>query len=203
MIRTAILGLGGFGKLLAQQLLDHPNATLEAVVDVNTDNLETAVEEFGVDEDACYTDETALYDAHDLDAVIIATPPAFHHRQIFEAFDRGLHVLCEKPVVIDLEEAREVAALFEDSSQVLMAGYQRHLDPAFSRGYERWNEGDAEPTFMTGELTQDWTHHFESGTNWRTDPDVGGRGHLFSVGTHVLESLVWMTGLKPNPCRPR
>ncbi|NGM67738.1 Gfo/Idh/MocA family oxidoreductase [Natronolimnobius sp. AArcel1] len=198
MIRTAIVGLGGFGQLLGRQLLEHPNATLEGVVDVTEDNLETAVEEFGVEEDACYTDETALYDNHDLDAVIIATPPAFHHGQIREAFDRGLHVLCEKPVVVDLEEARDIAGLFEDSSQVLMAGYQRHLDPAFIQCYERWSDGDAEPTFITGELTQDWSEHFESGTNWRTDPDVGGRGHLFSVGTHVLESIVWMTGLTPD-----
>ncbi|AEH39011.1 Gfo/Idh/MocA family protein [Halopiger xanaduensis] len=198
MIRTALLGLGGYGQLLARGLNDNPETTLEAVVDVNPDNLEIAVDEFGVDADACYTDEAAMYNEREFDAAVIATPPAFHRDQIRTAVDHDLHVLCEKPIVGDLEEARDVEAMFADSSQVLMAGYQRHLEPAFIRGRERWAEGDAEPTFMTGELLQDWTDHFEKGTNWRLDPDVGCRGHLFSVGTHVLESLLWMTGLEPE-----
>ncbi|GAB6882145.1 Gfo/Idh/MocA family oxidoreductase [Halopiger thermotolerans] len=193
-----MLGFGEFGRYLARDLTTHSDTTLEAVVDVDADNLEIAVDEFGVDPDARYTDEEAMYEQTALDAVIIATPPAFHYDQIRTAFDRGLHVLCEKPVVADLEEARDVADWFADSSQVLMAGYQRHLEPAFIRGHERWAEGDAEPTFMTGELLQDWTDHFEAGTNWRLDPDIGCRGHLFSVGTHVLESLLWMTGLEPE-----
>ncbi|RKD88875.1 Gfo/Idh/MocA family protein [Halopiger aswanensis] len=198
MLRIALLGFGGFGRYLAHDLTAHPETTIAAVADVNPDNLEIAVDEFGVDPEACYTDEADLYEQTELDAVIIATPPAFHYDQIHTAFDRGLHVLCEKPVVADLEEARDVEAMFADSSKVLMAGYQRHLEPAFIRGRERWAEGDAEATFMTGELLQDWTDHFEKGTNWRLDPDIGCRGHLFSVGTHVLESLLWMTGLEPE-----
>lgn len=198
MLRTGLLGFGGIGRHLARELADHPDAALTAVVDVNPDNLEVATDEFDVADDACYTDEERMYEETALDAVVIATPPAFHYRQIHRAFDRGLHVLCEKPVVVDLEEARDVAATFEGGSQVLMACYQRHLDPAFVEGYERWHDGGTEPTFITGELTQNWLHHFESGANWRTDPDVGGRGHLFSVGTHVLEAILWMIGLEPE-----
>lgn len=111
MVRIALLGLGGFGRRLAQQLLEQPTATLEAVFDVDTDALEAAVDEFGVEEDACYTDESKLYAERDVDAVVIAPPPAFHHRQISGAADRGLHVLCEKPVAVDLEPAAVAAEM--------------------------------------------------------------------------------------------
>lgn len=196
MLRTALLGVGGIGRRLADELRNHPETSLVAAADVNLENLRAA----GIDEGDRYTDEERLYDERGdrLDAVVIATPPAFHARQIREAADRGLHVLCEKPLVADREEAQAVVERFANSPETLMVCYQRHLDPAFRRGYERWHDGGCEPTFLTGQLTQDWTAHFEGGENWRTDPAVGVRGHLFSVGTHVLESMLWMTGLTPE-----
>ena len=198
MITTGIIGMGGIGVHLAREVVENPATTIAAVVDVNEANLAQASDSFGVDEAACYTDEAAMYAERDLDAVIIATPPAFHYDQIHEAFDRDLDVLCEKPLVVDLDEARDVAERTADGSNVLMVGYQRHLNPGFVAARERWGAGDLEPTFVTGSLTQDWTDHFERGTNWRVDPDIGGGGHLFSVGTHVVESVLWMTGLTPT-----
>lgn len=198
MLTIGIIGTGGIGIHLAREVRDHPKTEIAALVDVSEDALESAADEFGVDGSACYADDAAMYDGHDLDAVIIATPPAFHYDQILDAFDRDLHVLCEKPVVVDLAEARDVAERVEQGSNVFMAGYQRHLNPGFLSARDRWRDSDLEPSFITGELTQDWTHHFERGTNWRMDPDIGGRGHLFSVGTHVVESILWMTGLTPE-----
>ncbi|SFL33776.1 Predicted dehydrogenase [Halogranum rubrum] len=197
MFRTGIIGMGGIGYHLANEVRAHSNGVIEAVVDVNTDNLSRASEEFDVDESSLYTDEAAMYAEESLDVVIIATPPGFHFDQIREAFDRGLHVLCEKPVVVDVEEARQVAQWVRDESNVLMAGYQRHLNPSFVAARRRWQDSDLEPTFITGSLTQDWRHHYDRGTNWRMDPEVGGGGHLFSVGTHVVESVLWLTGLTP------
>lgn len=196
MLNTALFGVGGIGRRLASELRDHPETALAAALDVNPRNLEEA----RIDSEKRYTDEERLYAERGdrLDAVVIATPPAFHARQIEVAADRGLHVLCEKPLVADREEARAVVERFSGSSETLMVCYQRHLDPAFRRGYERFHGGGHEPTFLTGQLTQDWRAHFGGGGNWRTDPAVGVRGHLFSVGTHVLESMLWMTGLVPE-----
>lgn len=198
MLRTAILGAGGIGTHLAREVRAHPDGTIAAVVDVNEDALEDLAAEHDLDESLLFTEESAMYEATDLDAVIIATPPAFHDDQIHAAFDRDLHVLCEKPVVVDRAAAERLRDRVADSELVFMAGYQRHLNPGFVAAYERYHEAGHEPTFMTGELTQDWRAHFESGTNWRTDPDIGGRGHLFSVGTHVVESVLWLTGLTPT-----
>ncbi|WP_459193260.1 Gfo/Idh/MocA family protein [Halosimplex sp. J119] len=198
MLRTAIIGTGGIGTHLAREVREHPDGRIAAAVDVNEDALEELAAEHDLDESVLYTDEAEMYAETDLDAVIIATPPAFHDDQIHEAFDRGLHVLCEKPVVIEQEAAERLHDRVADSDLVFMAGYQRHLNPGFVAAYDRYHEEGQEPTFMTGELTQDWTGHFERGTNWRVKPEIGGRGHLFSVGTHVLESVLWLSGLTPT-----
>ncbi|GAB3033456.1 Gfo/Idh/MocA family protein [Natronobiforma cellulositropha] len=198
MTRLALVGAGGFGTHLAHAVDAHPTATLVAVADVDPTARTEAAATFGLESDACFETDADCYEAADPDGVIVATPPALHLPQLRRALERDCHVLCEKPVVCDLAEARTLAALADASEATVMAGYQRHLDPAFRAGYDRWHDGDAEPTFVTGELTQNWHHHFERGTDWRLDPDLGGRGHLFSVGTHVLESLLWMTGLTPE-----
>jgi len=198
MHRIAIVGMGGFGHHLARQTVAHGDATLAAVVDLDEASLREAAAEYDLSEAQLFTDTDAMYDATDLDAVLVATPPAFHFEQVTDALDRGHHVLCEKPVVMDTEEARALADRAAATDRVVMTGYQRHLNPGFVHARERWQDGALEPTFVTGELTQDWTAHFESDDNWRTDPEIGGYGHLFSVGTHVVESILWLTGLTPD-----
>jgi len=198
VIQTAVIGLGSIGRRLAHEVRDHPEGQLDAVVDVSEEQLRTAREEFSLLESSVYTDEAEMYARTDLDAVVIATPPAFHDEQIHDALDRGLHVLCEKPVVVELDAAKRLHERVSNSELVFFAGYQRHVNPGFIRARERYVKGDHEPHLITGELTQDWTDYFEHEDNWRMEPDIGGRGHLFSVGTHVLESVLWMTSLRPE-----
>jgi predicted dehydrogenase len=58
--------------------------------------------------------------------------------------------------------------------------------------------GDNEPTFITGEITQDWREYYETMEDWRMDPDLSGGGHLLNVGTHVVDAILWTTGLVPT-----
>ncbi|MFB6227359.1 MAG: Gfo/Idh/MocA family protein [Halobacteriales archaeon] len=196
MLRTALIGFGGYGARLAREIVDDPNGRLSAVVDIDSGTLDRASKELDLDRSNLYTDERTMYEETALDAVVIATPPAFHDDQIHEAFDRGLNVLCEKPVVVRRPAAERLRDRVAESDLTFMAGYQRHLNPGFIRARERY-QGDHVPSHVVGELTQNWTAYFKQGTNWRTDPDIGGRGHLFSVGTHVVESVLWLTGLRP------
>lgn len=196
MLRTALIGFGGYGARLAQEIVDDPNGQLSAVVDVDPGTLDRASKALDLDRSDLYTDDQTMYEETALDAVVIATPPVFHNDQIHEAFDRGLHVLCEKPVVVRRPDAKRLRDYVEESELTFMPGYQRHLNPGFVAARERY-QGDHTPSHIVGELTQNWTAYFKQGSNWRTDPDIGGRGHLFSVGTHVVESVLWMTGLRP------
>ena len=191
---VGIVGLGGMGKKHARHLRDD-GCTVAGGADVAESARNEFASEFGAHTDA---DHAAMYDAVDPDAVVVTTPNTFHAPAATAALERGIDVLCEKPVVVETEAAERLRDRVADSELTFMAGYQRHLNPGFVAARERYHEEGLEPDHVTGELTQDWTGHFESGTNWRTDPDVGGRGHLFSVGTHVLESVLWVTGLTPT-----
>ena len=79
-----------------------------------------------------------------------------------------------------------------------MVGYQRHLNPSYDLARERWALGDREPRFVTGEITHDWRSYYETMDDWRMDPDLSGGGHLLNVGTHVIDAILWTTGLTPT-----
>ena len=198
MYRVGVIGVGGIGERLAEDVVTNSKMELVALVDVCEKRLRAAGKRFDVPTCSMFTDTEDLYTHIDLDAVVIATPPGLHALQISDALGRGAHVFCEKPLVTTLEEARDVVDRVEASDRVLMVGYQRHLNPAYVAARDRWQNGDLEPRFITGAMTQDWKRHFARGTNWRLDPELGGGGHLFSVGTHVLEAMLWTTGLTPR-----
>nr|WP_309221840.1 Gfo/Idh/MocA family oxidoreductase [Halorussus sp. MSC15.2] len=76
-----------------------------------------------------------------------------------------------------------------------MVGYQRHLNPAFQTARERW-QGDRSPDFLSAEITQNWISRFED--TWRTDPDLSGGGNLYDTGSHLIDAVLWTTGLVPE-----
>lgn len=201
-LRIGLAGAGLWGTNLAEAVDAHDRAVLVALTDIDGTVRETTGERFTVSPGARYDDYMAMLRGETLDAVVIATPQGLHYDQIVAAFDHDLHVLCEKPLVTTVADARDLVERDDGRDGVLMVGYQRHLFPAVRRLRTRW-QGDRTPTVVTGEITQDWTHHFDAGTNWRLDPDLSGGGHLFNVGTHVLDAILWTTGLTPTDVMAR
>lgn len=196
-LRVGIVGTGQFGVRIGQQLRSVPSVTVAALADVDETALSTAGEELDVPAGNRVTDYRDLLEK-DLDAVVIATPHTFHHDQITAALDRGLHVLSEKPLVVDLEHNRELVRRAASSDQVLMVGFQRHLDPAFRRVRDRYAEGPA-VTHVTAEITEDWIEPFADA--WRTEYELSAGGYLTDTGRHVVAAILWTTGLDPVSVR--
>lgn len=197
-LRVGLVGLGSLGIRLGRDFHAHPDAKLVALTDLNEENLLAAGRELDVPTASRYARYETMLEGEKLDAVGIATPNGLHFDQTTTALDHGLHVLCEKPLATTIDDARELLNRVESSEQVTMLGYQRHLNPAFIAGRERWALGDLEPTFITGEITHDWRHYYEEMTDWRMDPELSGGGHLLNVGTHIIDAILWTTGLTPT-----
>ena len=97
-IRLAVVGLGAMGTRMLTAARAHPGYTVVAGVDVVPSTLDVPV-------------VTSLDDVlSDVDAVYIATPPASHASLVTKAFAAGKAVFCEKPLAVDLAEARAMAA---------------------------------------------------------------------------------------------
>jgi predicted dehydrogenase len=198
LLRIGIVGTGQFGTRIGRQVRSLPDATVAALADVDGDALATAGTALGVPAERRFADYQELLADVDLDAVVVATPHALHYEQITAALDGGLHVLSEKPLVVDLDHNRELLARAESGETVLMVGFQRHLDAAFRRARERYDDGPA-VTHVTAEVIEDWIGPFEG--TWRTDYELSRGGYLTDTGRHVVDAVLWTTGLDPVSVR--
>ncbi|GAA0235436.1 Gfo/Idh/MocA family protein [Haladaptatus pallidirubidus] len=195
-LRVGVIGGGYIGTTVGRQFEEDPRSTVVAIADVSEPPRDEAGDTLYVGQGSRYEDYAEMLDAEELDAVLIGTPHVFHYEQTMAALDEGLHVLCDKPLTTDREKARELAERSEQEDQLLMVGYQRHLNQAFIRARERWDETNLTPRFISAEITQNWISRFEE--TWRTDPDLSGGGNLYDTGSHLIDAVLWTTGLKPT-----
>ena len=193
-LTVGVLGGGYIGTTVGQQFNQDPRATVTALADVDDEVRHTAGEQLYVGEGSQYEDFREMLETEELDAVLVGTPHTLHHEQVTAAMDRGLHVLCDKPLTTDLREARDLVERAESGDEVLMVGYQRHLNPAFENARERFESG-GKPQFVSAEITQNWISRFED--TWRTDPELSGGGNLYDTGSHLIDAVLWTTGLTP------
>lgn len=192
----AVLGTGGLGTLLGEQVRRQPHAELVALADVSSDSRAEAGAVLDIAAESQYEALDALLEEEHLDALVIATPHTLHYDQIRAALDADLHVLCEKPLVTDIDDARALDRSADGLDNVVMVGYQRHLEPEFQFARERWQEASNPPDFISAEITEPWISP-NIGT-WRVDPSLSGGGFIYDTGNHVIDAVLWTTGLTPT-----
>ncbi|RLK46597.1 Gfo/Idh/MocA family protein [Microbacterium telephonicum] len=155
-------------------------------------------------------DADELLDAG-LDAVVISTPHDLHHPLAAKALERGLHVLCEKPMTLRADEAWDLAARVEQAGTVFLVPYGWNYKPftvAAKRMLDAGRIGEiqyalchmASPT--RGLFGSDPTHMLErwnsatapNPTTWSSPAHGGGYAH--GQITHSSALLFWLTGLR-------
>jgi predicted dehydrogenase len=129
-----------------------------------------------------------------LEAVHVATPVALHAEVAIAAAQRGLHVLCEKPLAATLEQARAVAAAVADAGVVGAVNYGRRMQATRARLLELVREVVGRPRMVAISLVHD--DHAEPGSRpftWVQDAALGG-GRLQAYGVHDLDLVLEACG---------
>jgi predicted dehydrogenase len=194
-VRIGFIGCGGIARGHGKRLLSIPEAELVALCDPSTEAIERFVahnpEARGLP--VYGNHETMLRDAA-LDAVAIFTPHTLHYPQITDALDRGLHVLTEKPMVCSVAHAHDVIARAKRAGKIVLVVYQRHYQPEYRYAREIVRTGQlGEIQFVDAMLSQNWLRTMVG--QWRQDPELSGGGQLNDSGSHLLDVLLWVTGL--------
>lgn len=139
MIRFAIIGAGRIGQVHARAIASHPQATLALVYDAFEAPAKGLAEAYG----ARYTlDVEDVYNADDVDAVIIGSPTAMHVEQILGSVKGGKRVMCEKPVALGMDEANRCMDELGAEASRVMLGFNRRFDPSFAEVNARVAAGE-------------------------------------------------------------
>jgi predicted dehydrogenase len=142
-----------------------------------------------------YKDYKDMLKNEDLDAAVILSPHTLHYEQIRNCLNGGLHVLTEKPMTCTIRHAKALIKRAKEKKRVLMISYQRHYDPMFRYMKEQIDKGAiGKVQFVQAIQAQEWTQ-IVKGT-WRMKQELSGGGQLNDSGSHLIDIVMWVTGMK-------
>lgn len=142
----------------------------------------------------------ASYDellADDVDVVHIATPNASHAPFALAALEAGKHVICEKPLGVNLEEAESMVAAADVAGKVNTVPFVYRFHPIVRELRDRRIKGElGDLNLIHGTYLQDWMLSPDVAT-WRTDPVAGGASRAFGdIGSHWVDLVEWVAGVR-------
>ncbi len=181
-MRYGLIGCGGIGALRAQALGLAQGVGLAAVCDADPARARALAGKHGA---AVEADWRRLVERKDIDAVIVSTPPHLHAEMAIRALHAGKHVLSEKPLARDAEEARAMVAAAESSRSHLATGFNYRFYPSVVKARELMASG------IIGELDHIRSYAGYSARDhnpeWVHDAEVMGGGALRDNGIHLID----------------
>jgi len=191
-IRFGVVG-GRMGARAMEGIINIEVSELTAICDKDPERLKICRDAYKVAEEHCYTDFYEMLEKEELDAMVVATPDQLHCEYTVASLKKGLHVLCEKPMALTLEECREMIAAGDESGKLLMIGQVCRKAPGFVKAKELIENGDiGELFFVESEYAHDYSRIPGVG-NWRIDP-VHLRHPIIGGGCHAIDLLRWLAG---------
>jgi len=145
--------------------------------------------------------ETGFKTAEDLissdaiDVVHVCTPNHLHVTHALAALRAGKHVVCEKPIALDEQSARELATAARESGCVLAVPFVYRYYPTVREARARIANGSSGAiSLVHGGYLQDWLLSPDD-DNWRVDPGLGGASRAFAdIGSHWCDLIEFVTG---------
>lgn len=193
MINAAIVGLGWWGKTLVESVQE--DSDIIKFVAGSTRKASDDVLDFCKQYDLThYTDFDEVLKDSSVDAVVLATPPVPHHKQILAAAKAGKHVFCEKPFTMTRKQAEEAVAALDKEGLTLGLGYNRRFHPCVNDLRDRVKSGKL-GTILHIESTMSAPNGlFLPPEAWRTQPDQSPCGGLFPMGVHAVDAFIDLCG---------
>ncbi|MGI6083161.1 MAG: Gfo/Idh/MocA family protein [Limnochordia bacterium] len=198
-IRVGLIGCGNIATRHARWMLSIPEVQLVALCDIDPQAFDRLYQRVpGLMPDLPrFSDYRQMLDAVELDAVQVLTPHTLHFEHIVNSLDRGLHVLVEKPMVCTSEHARAVIEAKDRSGKVVVVSYQRRYQENFRFIRDLLNDGPmGKAQYVSALLGQDWVNLSRGA--WRQDPALSGGGQINDSGSHLLDIVMWATGVRPQ-----
>lgn len=124
-IKVGVIGVGYLGQHHARIYSEIEDTELTAVVDIVKKKADSIAEKYGCE--SCYDYRDIL---HKVDAISIVTPTTSHYRIALDCLRAGKHILLEKPITTNVEEADELVAESDKNGCILQVGHLERYNPA-------------------------------------------------------------------------
>jgi myo-inositol 2-dehydrogenase / D-chiro-inositol 1-dehydrogenase len=185
-LRVGLIGCGFIGRRHLENIMARRDVVLEAAVDLRAEAAEMFCQEFKGRYSTTQPDR--VLEDRNIDAVLICTHHDSHAALAMAAATHGKHVLLEKPMALDVEECRQIAAAASRAGIVLTVNFKFRFAPAVLKVKELIRS----PLAIHGQLAME---RMPAGI-WVRDPLKGG-GLILATACHSLDMICWLTDSEP------
>jgi predicted dehydrogenase len=195
-VRLALIGAGGISGAHANGILKHQDKIeCVALCDVSEKNLEARAQQLGGNPARFQDWKKMLAEkGAEIDAVDICLPHHLHAPAIFDAAAAGKHILCEKPMCIDLEEADRIVAAVKKSGVIYMSAHNQLFTPALQEMKRMIDEGTIGRVLWIRSQDCFVVPPKAMKGAWRSSLKTQGGGELIDTGYHPTYRLVYLAG---------
>jgi predicted dehydrogenase len=191
MINAALIGMGWWGKNIAQSI-QHKSQLINFKLGVTKEINET--QDFAKKMSMQLSDSFEFALAQDdIQAVVLATPHSLHAEQIIAAANAGKHVFCEKPLTLNYSQAQAAIDACSRNNVVLAVGQNKHFWPSMEKLRELVKSNVlGQILHIEGHYSNEHSTKFFS--DWRESTKESPAGGLTGTGIHLIEAFVNLMG---------
>lgn len=198
--KVGIIGFGFIGQAHAMgywsipYLYNHPAVTAQvaALLRTSTGRDEQLIERLG---SPFVTDSIEAFKAQNLDLVDVCTPNALHREEIRAVSEMRVPIYCEKPLGLNLNDAREIQRLAKDAGVLTHTAFMMRYYPAVRQAKAILEKGGL------GEIYHFRAQYFHSSymdpqrpTSWRLQKEMSGGGAMTDLGIHIMDMIQYLLG---------
>jgi len=194
-IQVGVVGTGFIGPAHVEALRRLGNVNVAAIADVDAATAKQKAEELGIERH--FGDYRELLRERDIQSVHVCTPNHLHFTMVKEALEAGKHVICEKPLAVDVAQAEELTALAEKKGVINAVHFNVRFYPLMRQVKLMVEKGDLGRIFaIHGTYLQDWLF-YDTDYNWRLEPEMAGTSRAVAdIGSHWMDLIEYVSGLK-------
>lgn len=198
-IRILILGTGGMANQHADAYKELANVEIVAGVDTNAQRLEQFKDKFNIAKGFSSLDEAIQWG--EFDACSNVTPDRAHHSTTMKLLNAGKHVLCEKPLATNYQDAKEMAKTAHAKGLVNMVNLSYRERQAVAQAKEMVLSGKIgkirhfEASYLQSWLLQSLWGDWQTDEQWQWKlSSAHGSGALGDLGIHIVDLATYVSG---------
>lgn len=189
-MKVSIIGAGLQCRRRASVLVQSTSEILVSIASQAPEQARAVANQFSCEVDFSWKETVAR---HDIDAIVVCTPPSSHAEIAIAAMRAGKHVLCEKPLSKSFDEAQEMVKVAHDTRRILKCGFNLRHHPAVIEGKKRCEDGwIGKPLFARCRYGHCGRPDYEN--EWRADPSFAAGGQFIEQGSHAIDLIRWFMG---------